>query len=276
MILTTSLTPVSLLPAPAQASVFSAHCTQRAAASNAHYDTVHSGQVGGQFQGPSEINPSPDDLIQGPIDPEPHSVCDEKSCSEKLLSDSTDKPNSPSLIDVHFDWMDFSEAIDNIPAGPSPGPHGVPAVTLKRAKVPIARLMCVLFRKTMDKANIPDELKTAFVLPVFRSGSKVEAENYGPISLTSHLMKSGERVIRKCLLNYLEFIKKMNQNPNPNLQGNKENMKIALDAFLSRIPDEPKCPGLVPGATDILESKPSNKLISQVPGAWRERDCLLA
>jgi hypothetical protein len=89
-------------------------------------------------------------------------------------------------------------------------------------------------------------------------------------------LKSGERVIRKCLVNYLEFIKKMNQNPNPNLQGNKENMKIALDAFLSRIPDEPKCPGLVPGATDILESKPSNKLISQVPRAWRERDYLLA
>ena len=50
-----------------------------------------------------------------------------------------------------------------------------------------------------------------------------------------------------------------------------EDFKTSLDSFLMFIPDEPSCPGLVPGAKDIIQSKPSNSLLYQVPRAWRER-----
>ena len=46
----------------------------------------------------------------------------------------------------------------------------------------------------------------------------MEAAEYRPISLTSHLMKTGERVIRKKLVNYLEFYKKMD----PKQHGSRE------------------------------------------------------
>lgn len=49
-----------------------------------------------------------------------------------------------------------------------------------------------------------------------------------------------------------------------------EDLKMHLDAFLTKVPDEPPCPDLVPGATDIILSKPSNSLLHQVPRAWRE------
>ena len=49
-----------------------------------------------------------------------------------------------------------------------------------------------------------------------------------------------------------------------------EEFKEFLDAFLTIIPDEPRCPGMTPGATDQLESKPSNSLLHQIPRAWRE------
>ena len=49
-----------------------------------------------------------------------------------------------------------------------------------------------------------------------------------------------------------------------------EDFKISLDAFLTCVPDEPLCPGLVPGATDMILSKPSNSLLHQVSRAWRE------
>ena len=54
-------------------------------------------------------------------------------------------------------------------------------------------------------------------------------------------------------------------------KGGVEDFKVHLDAFLSRIPDEPRCQGLTPGATDMLLSKPSNSLLHQVPRAWREK-----
>ena len=49
-----------------------------------------------------------------------------------------------------------------------------------------------------------------------------------------------------------------------------EDFKISLDAFLMCVPDEPSCPDLVPGATDMIFSKPSNSLLHQIPRAWRE------
>ena len=49
-----------------------------------------------------------------------------------------------------------------------------------------------------------------------------------------------------------------------------EEFKEILDAFLTTVPDEPRWPGMKPGATDQVESKPSNSLLHQIPKAWRE------
>ena len=53
-------------------------------------------------------------------------------------------------------------------------------------------------------------------------------------------------------------------------KGSVQEFKELLDAFLTTVPDEPRCPGMTPGATDQLESKPSNSLLHQIPRAWRE------
>ena len=47
----------------------------------------------------------------------------------------------PTLDMIFSDWMDFSHAIDCIPGGASCGPDGLPAIVLKKAKVPPARMI---------------------------------------------------------------------------------------------------------------------------------------
>jgi hypothetical protein len=42
------------------------------------------------------------------------------------------------------------------------------------------------------------------IVPVFKKGSKTEAQNYRPVSLTSHVIKIFERVMRKFLVHWLE------------------------------------------------------------------------
>ena len=116
------------------------------------------------------------------------------------------------MTDIFFDWLDISEAIEAIPNGSSPGPDGSPVKMLKSEKVPILRMLCVLVRRRIDEGFIPENLKQAFVIPVQKGGSKLEPEEYRPISLTSHLMKTGERVIRKYLVGYLESNKKLDRN----------------------------------------------------------------
>ena len=120
------------------------------------------------------------------------------------------EPETHSKItDVFFDWEDFCDAIDAIPAGAAPGPDGIPAIMMKKAKVPISRLLVFLFRVSLDQGDIPECLKEAFIIPVHKGGSRVEAEKYRPISLTSHIMKTGERVVRKSLVNFLEYTKQL-------------------------------------------------------------------
>ena len=48
-------------------------------------------------------------------------------------------------------------------------------------------------------------IKTSHVSPVYKKGSRALAGNYRPISLTSHIIKIYERVLRKQLVDYLEL-----------------------------------------------------------------------
>ena len=49
-----------------------------------------------------------------------------------------------------------------------------------------------------------------------------------------------------------------------NFKGNQDEFKEILDQFLTKVPDEPKAEGLIPGATDVLNGKQTNTLIYQV------------
>ena len=92
-------------------------------------------------------------------------------------------------------WSDFSQAIDSIPGGASCGPDGVSALIMKKGKVPIARMLCKIFRTSLDTGKIPTLLKSAFIKGIHKGGSRSETVMYRPISLTSHFVKSMERVM---------------------------------------------------------------------------------
>ena len=52
-----------------------------------------------------------------------------------------------------------------------------------------------------------------------------------------------------------------------------------LDLFLTKVPDEPKADGLIPGAIDVLNGKQTNTLIHQVTrrtSIWKDDDLEVA
>ena len=127
--------------------------------------------------------------------------------------------NPPSLnkgtvefSNLIFHSNDICEAIESIPNGASPGPDGISTILLKKLKSPLSRILCKILRNSIDTGDIPDILKQALIIPIFKGGSRLEACNYRPISLTSHIMKIFERVIRKSLVNYLECESKFSPN----------------------------------------------------------------
>ena len=55
----------------------------------------------------------------------------------------------------------------------------------------------------MDEGKIHDIFKLAYVTPIHKGGSRQKPEQYRPVSLTSHIMKIFERVIKKKVMNHL-------------------------------------------------------------------------
>ena len=56
----------------------------------------------------------------------------------------------------------------------------------------------------MDQGHVSILMKQATITPIHKGGSRSEAKNYCPISLTSHLTKIFEREIREKLVTFLE------------------------------------------------------------------------
>ena len=68
----------------------------------------------------------------------------------------------------------------------------------------------MLLRKSIDEGMIPDVLKLAYITPIHKGGSRQKPEQYRPVSLTSHLMKVFERVIKKKIIKHLIEKQKLN------------------------------------------------------------------
>jgi hypothetical protein len=81
---------------------------------------------------------------------------------------------------------------------------------LKKCKHSLVDGLEVIFRKFLEDGNIPDMMKLSFVIPVHKGGSRGLPANFRPVSLTSHIMKTFERVVREVLVCHLEANSKLN------------------------------------------------------------------
>ena len=85
----------------------------------------------------------------------------------------------------------------------SPGPDEWHPRFLKESAAQLVVPLQVLFRKFLDYGFIPDQWKTANVIPIFKKGNRKSPSNYRPISLTSVTCKVFESLIRDAIMDYL-------------------------------------------------------------------------
>ena len=81
------------------------------------------------------------------------------------------------------------------------GPDGIPAKLLKETADVIAPSLCTLFNKSISSGSLPDEWKTANIVPIHKKGDNEHAENYRPISLLCIISK----VLERCVLNNVKY-----------------------------------------------------------------------
>ena len=108
------------------------------------------------------------------------------------------------LNEISFNNDDIIEAIDEISATSAAGPDGYSAMFLKKCKMTIAKPLYMIWRSCLDHGVTPNIWILSYVVPIFKGGSKGDPVNYRPVSLTSHLIKICEKVIRKNIVSYMD------------------------------------------------------------------------
>ena len=109
-----------------------------------------------------------------------------------------------TIEDIVFSATEIEEAIDELQAHAASGPDDFPAIVLKKCKLTISGSLYRLWRRSLDTGEIPQYLLNQKIVPIFKKGGKTDAQNYRPVSLTSHLIKIFERVLRRALVSYIE------------------------------------------------------------------------
>ena len=115
-----------------------------------------------------------------------------------------DSSNVPDLSDITISEEEILKAIDELRLNSAPGPDKIPARLLKECKNQIAPALVILWRLSLDSGQIPADLLTQTIIPIYKKENKSLPSNYRPISLTSHLIKIFERVLRNKLVYHLE------------------------------------------------------------------------
>ena len=115
------------------------------------------------------------------------------------------KETNSTLSDIYFTEEDIIKAIDEIDINASTCDNDIPAQVLKNCKNALCYPIQQIWSKSFNSGIIPPALKTQYITPVHKKGPKTIPSNYRPISLTSHLIKIFERIVRCRMVDYLEY-----------------------------------------------------------------------
>ena len=108
----------------------------------------------------------------------------------------------PPMEDIEFTVAGIEKLLKKLQEHKAPGPDKIAPRILKQLSSTIAPTLAVIFRKSYDTGEVPNEWRKANVVPVFKKGSKHDPGNYRPISLTSIACKTMEHIITSQIMRH--------------------------------------------------------------------------
>ena len=85
------------------------------------------------------------------------------------------------------------------------GPDGIPPWFLNTYATQLAPMFHNIFQLSVDSSQVPEAWENVNVTAIFKNGSRTEAANYRPISLTSVASKFLEHIIHSHVMKHLEL-----------------------------------------------------------------------
>ena len=180
----------------------------------------------------------------GPLRDMNGNLIEEPKLMAKLLNEffssvftTEDLTNIPSLechvelmADITIGAAEVQRKLQDLRTDKAPGADLVHPRLLKELAV------AIIFQQSIDQSRVPLQWRTANVIPIFKKGSKRDAANYRPISLTSHIGKLLERIIRDHILRHLDNKQLIKPSQHGFLPG--RSCQSNLLEFLERVTDD--------------------------------------
>ena len=94
----------------------------------------------------------------------------------------------------------------------SVGVDKVSGFVLRKCSETLNVPLSIIFSESYKTGELPSTWKQANITPLFKKGSRLEASNYRPVSLTSIVCKLMESIIKDTIVSHLEKFKLINAN----------------------------------------------------------------
>ncbi|KAF2354344.1 Reverse transcriptase domain [Trinorchestia longiramus] len=107
------------------------------------------------------------------------------------------------LSDGIFTVEEVEEQLSILNPYKSTGPDGLGPRKLKETAEVISEPLTNIFNRSLETGIVPDDWKRANVTPIFKKGNKQIPNNYRPISLTSVISKTIERLLKVRITKHL-------------------------------------------------------------------------
>ena len=112
--------------------------------------------------------------------------------------------SAPAMSPVYFTTRGIDKLLCELNIHKAAGPDGIKPVILKHLHLVIAPTLQIIFEKSYNTRQTPEDWKKAHVTPIFKKGKKDNPANYRPISLTCIISKLMEHIIVSALMKHLE------------------------------------------------------------------------
>ena len=104
--------------------------------------------------------------------------------------------NDSTLNEIDFAIPRIEKFLSCVNSNKACGPDGIHGKILKHCSKSLAYPLSIMFKLSNNSGLLPTDWKCADIVPVHKKGLKNDIENYRPISLTSLVMKTFERIIK--------------------------------------------------------------------------------
>ena len=125
----------------------------------------------------------------------PHIQMSHRQSTNQLL-------DHPLMPDIQFCTAGISKLLCELDPHKACGPDQIKPVVLKTLHLQIAPILQIIYERSYESGIVPKEWRTAYITPLYKKGSRSDAGNYRPVSLTCIASKVMEHVVVSCLMKH--------------------------------------------------------------------------